>query len=457
MQQTQAECLPQSGGCHTIAIYPDYDAAAADEEAEAAEAFEEASAGGGVGGGGSASPRLHAAAGMATTTSNREALEVLRQCQRRVSGCLADVVGLADVKRAVREAVLLPMRLPQLFRGIRRPPRTFLLYGPPGTGKTLLVERIAAEAELTLLAVSPSAVLSRWSGQAEKTLRAVFEVARAMQPAAIFLDELDSLAASRGGGGGGGGDCGDASSRRLLTELLIQMNAVADAADSQVYVFAATNRIQDCDPAVLRRFDRRIRIPLPDAPARRAFFRQLLARPEIDAALSPADLEELVAASDGYSGSDLAAVCREAAMEPVRELLATLMPLDDDDGDGYDDVLNCDAAAAEPPPCKRARLAPNHQKLSRHLSDADGDGSPSGTAAAAAGGGSGDDGSGPCSAAAAVCCSSSLDAAAAARPLSLRKLVKADFVDALSRIRPPTVDQERETIRQPQSAAAMVP
>ncbi|GBF98627.1 ATPase AAA [Raphidocelis subcapitata] len=247
-------------------------------------------------------------------------LELLRQCQRAVSGSLDDVVGLESVKDELDEAVFMPLRHPQLFKGIRRPPRHFLLYGAPGTGKTLLVEKLAAEAGFTLLALSPSSILSKWSGDSEKALQLAFDAARAMAPAVLFLDEVDALGQARGSGAGGD----DAASRRLLTELLLQMNGLGP--DEGVYVFGATNRMADCDAALLRRFERRVEVPLPDRAARGEFLASMLARPEINSPLPPPDLERIVAATEGFSGSDMACLCRDAAMAPVRELFGRRDP-----------------------------------------------------------------------------------------------------------------------------------
>jgi SpoVK/Ycf46/Vps4 family AAA+-type ATPase len=137
-----------------------------------------------------------------------------------------------------------------------------------------------------------------------------------MAPAVLFLDEVDALGHARGSGGGSD----DTASRRLLTELLLQMNGLGP--DEGVYVFGATNRMTDCDAALLRRFERRVEVPLPDGAARGAFLAAMLARPEINSALPEADLERVVAATEGFSGSDMACLCRDAAMAPVRELFA---------------------------------------------------------------------------------------------------------------------------------------
>lgn len=121
---------------------------------------------------------------------------------------------------------------------------------PLHSTQTLLIEKLASEAGLTLLSLSPSAVLSKWSGDAERALRLAFDVARDMAPAALFLDEIDALGRARGGGGGGD----DTGGRRLLTELLLQLGDLG--CGEGVYVFGATNRMEDCDPALLRRFER---------------------------------------------------------------------------------------------------------------------------------------------------------------------------------------------------------
>ncbi|KAG2446059.1 hypothetical protein HXX76_000661 [Chlamydomonas incerta] len=214
----------------------------------------------------------------------------------------------------------------------------------------MLVERIASETGAALLVLTPGAILSKWAGESEKHLRAVFTAAaRVGRPCIVFMDEVDSLGSARSSGD-------DPMSRRLLNELLIHMSAMqqqqqgrqqqqqqqaqlagqsASARQAQaappgggggavnaVYIFAATNRIQDCDPALLRRFDRRIAVPLPDVAAREAFLRGVLSQPELAGHMLAAEhVGQLAELTTGYSGSDLSQLCREAAMRPLRELL----------------------------------------------------------------------------------------------------------------------------------------
>lgn len=223
-----------------------------------------------------------------------------------------DVAGLARAKQALQEAVVLPTLRADIFQGLRAPVRGILLYGPPGNGKTMLGKALATASQATFFSISAGSLTSKWVGDGEKLVRALFLLAARRQPAIIFVDEADALLGARGSANE------HDSLRRLKTEFLVQFDGVAGGAD-RVVVVAATNRPQELDDAVRRRLSRRIYIPLPDAEGRRAVLRRLLER-SAAAKLSATDLERLVRATDGYGASDLVALCKEAAMAPIREL-----------------------------------------------------------------------------------------------------------------------------------------
>ncbi|KAH8068110.1 AAA ATPase-like protein [Aureococcus anophagefferens] len=224
----------------------------------------------------------------------------------------SDVKGLEGAKRTLKEAVVLPYLRPDLYKGLRSPPKGVLLFGPPGTGKTLLAECVASESRFAFFALSASALTSKWLGEGEKLVKALFKVARDRAPSVVFLDEVDSLLSRRGDGD-------HEASRRLKTEFLVHLDGLGGG--GRVLFMGATNRPWDLDDAFLRRVPRRVLIPLPDGAARRAFLDALLdgedgARTSLDAARR----EKVVAATEGYSMSDLRALAEEAAMGPLRAL-----------------------------------------------------------------------------------------------------------------------------------------
>ncbi|CAI5514829.1 unnamed protein product [Closterium sp. Naga37s-1] len=222
-----------------------------------------------------------------------------------------DIVGLEGAKQALQEMVILPALRSDLFQGIRRPPRGLLLYGPPGNGKTMLAKAVAAEARATFFNISAATLTSKWMGESEKLVRALFAVAAQRQPSIIFIDEIDSVLSARAANE-------HEASRRLKTEFLLQFDGVLTAQSDHVVVIGATNRPQELDEAVLRRLVKRIFIPLPDAAARTALLRHLTRGR--DFAISDADMHRIVSLTQGYSASDLKALCQEAAMGPIREL-----------------------------------------------------------------------------------------------------------------------------------------
>lgn len=219
-----------------------------------------------------------------------------------------DVAGLHAAKEALKEAVILPIKFPQLFVGKRKPWRGILLYGPPGTGKSYLAKAVATEADSTFFSISSSDLISKWLGESEKLVRQLFELARENKPSIVFVDEIDSLCGARN-------EQESESARRVKTEFLVQMNGVGKDVDG-VLVLAATNIPWQLDSAIRRRFEKRIYIALPDAASRARMFQIHLG--DTPHTLQPKDFKKLGDQTEGYSGSDISTVVRDAMMQPVR-------------------------------------------------------------------------------------------------------------------------------------------
>ncbi|XP_057827521.2 uncharacterized protein LOC131038932 isoform X2 [Cryptomeria japonica] len=282
------------------------------------------------------------------------------------------IKGLENAKRLLKEAVVMPIKYPKYFTGLLSPWKGILLFGPPGTGKTMLAKAVATECKTTFFNISASSIVSKWRGikwrprswkikpdqgrspprrsskdkgdllqssidkddllpsniirngllqsniprrgDSEKLVKVLFEVARHHAPSTIFLDEIDAIIGQRGEG-----RSEHEASRRLKTELLIQMDGLMQTNDL-VFVLAATNLPWELDAAMLRRLEKRILVPLPDLEARRAMFKELLPlQPDHEL---PYDF--MVESTEGYSGSDIRLVCKEAAMRPLRRLMVKL-------------------------------------------------------------------------------------------------------------------------------------
>lgn len=223
-----------------------------------------------------------------------------------------DVAGLEGAKEALKEAVILPVKFKQFFVGKRKPWKGILLYGPPGTGKSFLAKAVATEANCKFFSVSSSDLVSKWQGESERLVRNLFEMAREAKHAIIFIDEIDSLAGNRSEG--------EADSvRRIKTEFLVQMDGVGKTADDeQILVLGATNIPWELDPAMRRRFEKRVYIPLPDAPARATMFKLNLGK-EMANSITEEQFQILGRNAEGCSGADISIVTREALMEPVRK------------------------------------------------------------------------------------------------------------------------------------------
>ncbi|CAN6662072.1 vacuolar protein sorting-associated protein 4 [Trichomonascus vanleenenianus] len=221
-----------------------------------------------------------------------------------------DVAGLEGAKEALKEAVILPVKFPHLFTGKRRPTSGILLYGPPGTGKSYLAKAVATEANSTFFSVSSSDLVSKWMGESERLVKQLFNMARENKPSIIFIDEVDALCGPRGEGE-------SEASRRIKTELLVQMNGVGND-PAGVLVLGATNIPWQLDAAIRRRFEKRIYIALPDANARTEMFKLNVG--DTPCLLTQHDYNVLGEMTPGYSGHDVAVSVRDALMIPIRKI-----------------------------------------------------------------------------------------------------------------------------------------
>ncbi len=224
---------------------------------------------------------------------------------------MTEVAGLDDAKQAINDAILTPLKHPELFKGkARQPWRGILFYGPAGCGKTLIAKAVASEVNATFFNVSAANIVSKWLGESERLVMHLFQLARKNQPAIVFIDELDSIGVSRSGDDVGG-------ERRMKTQLLTELQGLASNHEDRVTVIGATNLPWEIDFALKSRFEKRIHVPLPNTEARAAILEIHMEDIEVSPTL---DFEEMADLTEGYSGRDISIVCREAAMEPIRDL-----------------------------------------------------------------------------------------------------------------------------------------
>jgi transitional endoplasmic reticulum ATPase len=223
-----------------------------------------------------------------------------------------DIGGLDEVKEDLREAVEWPLKTPEIFTRLGiKPPKGVLLFGAPGSGKTLLARAVATESAANFITIKGPEIFSKWVGESEKAIREVFRKARMAAPAVIFFDEIDSLVPRRGLGFSDSG-----VSERVISQLLTEMDGIVTLED--IVVIAASNRPDMVDPAVLRpgRFDRLIYVPEPDEKSKLQIFKIYTKNMPLK---KDVELSQLVASARYYSGADIEALCREAAIVALRK------------------------------------------------------------------------------------------------------------------------------------------
>ena len=224
----------------------------------------------------------------------------------------SDIGGLEEVKQELKEAVEWPLKHPEAFRRLGiDPPKGILLYGPPGCGKTLLAKAVATESEANFVSVKGPEIFSKWVGESERAIRELFRKARQVAPSVIFIDEIDAIAPIRGAG------FGDSMvTERVVSQLLTEIDGLEKL--EGVVVIGATNRPDILDPALLRpgRFDRVVYVPPPDRKARYEILKIHTRRMPL---AEDVNLEELADITEGFSGSDLEVLVREAGLLALRE------------------------------------------------------------------------------------------------------------------------------------------
>ncbi|XP_026883558.2 ATPase family AAA domain-containing protein 1-A [Electrophorus electricus] len=249
-----------------------------------------------------------------------------------------DIAGLDDVITEMQDTVILPFQKQHLFQGSRllQPPRGVLLYGPPGCGKTLIAKATAKASGCRFINLQASTLTDKWYGESQKLTAAVFSLAVKLQPCIIFIDEIDSFLRNRS-------SLDHEATAMMKAQFMSLWDGLETGANTQVMVMGATNRPQDVDPAILRRMPTTFHVGLPNTAQRQQILRLILSGENLSRAVN---LSELAEQTDGYSGSDLRELCREAAMYRVRDYvhmqdmrqIVQQLQLDDHDDEPEEDA-----------------------------------------------------------------------------------------------------------------------
>lgn len=225
----------------------------------------------------------------------------------------ADIGGLEDVKRELKEMVQYPIQFPEMYKQYgMNPSRGVLFYGPPGCGKTLLAKAIANECQSNFISIKGPELLTMWFGESEANVRELFDKARQAAPCVLFFDELDSIARARGSSSGDAGGAGD----RVLNQMLTEMDGMESK--KNVFIIGATNRPDIIDPALMRpgRLDQLIYIPLPDFKSRVQVFKACLKKSPV---AKDVDIDFLASKTEGYSGADITEICQRSVKLAIRQ------------------------------------------------------------------------------------------------------------------------------------------